>query len=264
MTCPDPLTAIRRILAAVLAVSIGVVAGCASVPLPSGSGPVMSKRPDHVAAFSLSQLGEPHPLEWQPWVFSRFNRRTDYRVVELDGARVLRAQADKAASGLLQEVDIDPHKTSFIKWRWNVPQLLIGADLTQKGSDDSPVRVIVSFDGDIEKLDVEDRAMAGMVKLVSGREMPYATLMYVWDNKLPVGTFLESPHSTRAKLIVVASGPSLLGKWAPYSRNLRADFKKAFGEEPGRITTVGVMTDTNATERAATAFYGDIVIVDAP
>jgi hypothetical protein len=142
--------------------------------------------------------------------------------------------------------------------------LLPNADLNRKGSDDSPVRVIVSFDGDLQKLDVEDRAMAGMVKMVSGRDMPYATLMYVWDNKMPVGTFLESPHSTRAKLIVVASGPSQLGKWVPYSRNLVADFRKAFGEAPGKIITVGVMTDTNATEADALAYYGDIVISAAP
>jgi hypothetical protein len=242
-----------------LAALLSLSAGCANKPAQP-----LNTRPDHVAAFSAAQLGEPHPLEWQPWVFSRFNRRTDYRVIEMDGGRVLRAQAEKSASGLLQDVSIDPRTQNHIHWRWNVPQLLPNADLNRKGSDDSPVRVIVSFDGDLQKLDVEDRAMAGMVKMVSGRDMPYATLMYVWDNKMPVGTFLESPHSTRAKLIVVASGPSQLGKWVPYSRNLVADFRKAFGEAPGKIITVGVMTDTNATEADALAYYGDIVISAAP
>jgi hypothetical protein len=232
-----------------------ILVGCSSTNVPR-----VAAKPDHVAAFSMSQLGEPHPLEWQPWVFSRFNRRTDYRVVELDGKRVLKAHAQTAASGLLQEVEIDPVVSRHLKWRWNVPKLLAEADLTKKGSDDSPVRLIVSFDGDLAKLDVEDRAMAGMVKIVSGREMPYATLMYVWDNKLPVGTFLESPHSPRVKLIVVASGPEMLGKWVGYSRNLVMDFKRAFGEMPGKIITVGVMTDTNATEQEATAYYGDIEI----
>lgn len=236
-------------------VALSLTAGCANKAASS-----LNTRPDHVAAFSMAQLGEPHPLEWQPWVFSKFNRRTNYRVIETDDGRVLRAQAEKSASGLLQEVNIDPRVSPHIRWRWNVPQLLPNADLNRKGSDDSPVRVIVSFEGDLQKLDVEDRAMASMAKLVSGRDMPYATLMYVWDNKMPVGTFLESPHSTRAKLIVVASGASQLGKWTPYSRNLVADFKKAFGESPGKIITVGVMTDTNATEADAIAYYGDIAI----
>ncbi len=229
--------------------------GCSSAPKPT-----VLKKPDHVAAFSTSQLGEPHPLEWQPWLFSRFNRRTDYRVLDLDGKRVLEAHAKTAASGILQEVDIDPVVSRHIKWSWKVPQLLPEADLTRKGSDDSPARLIVTFEGDIAKLDVEDRAMAGLVKMASGREMPYATLMYVWDNKLPVGTFLESPHSPRVKLIVVASGAERLGVWNSYSRNLLMDYKRAFGEAPGKITTVGLMTDTNATETNAVAYYGDIVI----
>ena len=193
-------------------------------------------------------------------MFSRFNRRTDYRVIEMDGRRVLRAQAQTAASGLLQEIEIDPLVSRHLKWHWSVPQLLPEADLSKKGSDDSPVRMIVSFDGDLAKLDVEDRAMAGMVKMVSGREMPYATLMYVWDNKLPIGTFLDSPHSSRVKLIVVERGSDRLGKWVSYSRNWVADFKRAFGEMPEKIITVGVMTDTNATEKDATAYYGDIEI----
>jgi hypothetical protein len=240
---------------AFLLCAAALLAGCSSA-----STTRLGAKPDRVAAFSLSQLGEPHPLEWQPWVFSRFNRRTDYRVIEMDGRRVLRAQAQTAASGLLQEIEIDPLVSRHLKWHWSVPQLLPEADLSKKGSDDSPVRMIVSFDGDLAKLDVEDRAMAGMVKMVSGREMPYATLMYVWDNKLPIGTFLDSPHSSRVKLIVVESGSDRLGKWVSYSRNLVADFKRAFGEMPEKIITVGVMTDTNATEKDATAYYGDIEI----
>ena len=245
----------RRRSVAFLLCAAALLAGCSSA-----STTRLGAKPDRVAAFSLSQLGEPHPLEWQPWVFSRFNRRTDYRVIEMDGRRVLRAQAQTAASGLLQEIDIDPLVSRHLKWHWSVPQLLPEADLSKKGSDDSPVRMIVSFDGDLAKLDVEDRAMAGMVKMVSGREMPYATLMYVWDNKLPIGTFLDSPHSSRVKLIVVESGSDRLGKWVSYSRNLVADFKRAFGEMPEKIITVGVMTDTNATEKDATAYYGDIEI----
>ncbi|MFN5542549.1 MAG: DUF3047 domain-containing protein [Betaproteobacteria bacterium] len=245
----------RRRSVAFLLCAAALLAGCSSA-----STTRLGAKPDRVAAFSLSQLGEPHPLEWQPWVFSRFNRRTDYRVIEMDGRRVLRAHAQTAASGLLQEIEIDPLVSRHLKWHWSVPQLLPEADLSKKGSDDSPVRMIVSFDGDLAKLDVEDRAMAGMVKMVSGREMPYATLMYVWDNKLPIGTFLDSPHSSRVKLIVVESGSDRLGKWVSYSRNLVADFKRAFGEMPEKIITVGVMTDTNATEKDVTAYYGDIEI----
>ncbi len=236
------------------------VTGCSTV----SKNVVDVSKSSQVAPFSTLQLGEPHPLSWQPWIISRFNRRTDYRVVELDGQRVLRAHSDKAASGLLQDVAIDPVESPNLSWRWQVKHILPGADLNRRGSDDSPVRVIVSFDGDHDKFDVEDRAAARLVKLFSGRDMPYATLMYVWDNKLPVGTMLDNAHSGRAKMIVVESGATRTGQWLNFSRNVVNDFKRAFGEAPGRVISVGVMTDSNTTESEAIAYYGDIVLQELP
>ena len=43
------------------------------------------------------------------------------------------------------------------------------------------------------------------------------------------------------------------------SRNLRADFKTAFGEEPGKLIAYGVMSDTDNTGASIEAWYGDIV-----
>ena len=37
------------------------------------------------------------------------------------------------------------------------------------------------------------------------------------------------------------------------------DYRRAFGEEPGRITSVAVMTDTDNTGESALAYFGDIV-----
>ncbi len=236
--------------------AVATLVGCASAPSQMND----VRLSNQVAPFSTLQLGEPLSLSWQPWILSRFNRRTDYRVVDQDGMRVLRAHSDKAASGLLQDVVIDPITSPNLLWRWNVERLLPGANLTRRGSDDSPVRVIVSFDGDMGKLDVEDRAAAGMVKMFSGRDMPYATLMYVWDNDLPVDTLLDNAHSGRAKMIVVESGGKRTGQWLDFRRNVVNDFKRAFGEAPGRVISVGVMTDSNTTETETIAYYGDIVL----
>ena len=185
-------------------------------------------------------------------------------MVELDGKNVLSASSDKAASGLLQEVSIDPTKTPFLRWRWKVPQILPGANLLERGADDSPARLIVSFDGDLEKLDVDDRATATMVKLFSGREMPYATLMYVWDNQLPPDSLIDNAYSTRAKMIVVETGAKRIGQWLDFRRDLINDFRRAFGEEPGKIISIGVMTDSNRTESQAIAYYGDIFLNNKP
>jgi len=42
------------------------------------------------------------------------------------------------------------------------------------------------------------------------------------------------------------------------SRNVHDDFVRAFGEEPGMLTAVGVMTDTDNADGYAEAWYGDI------
>jgi Protein of unknown function (DUF3047) len=252
----QPCSSKQRFLITIVAIVVVLASvGCASVPRATVT------KQSQISAFSAAtDIATTPQSAWQPWIISRFNQRTQYQMVDDNGKQVLRAYSDKAASGLLQEVTIDPQSAPYLRWQWKVPKLLLGADLSVRGMDDSPVRVIVSFDGDHEKLDVEDRAIGDMVKLFSGRAMPYASIMYVWDNKLAVNTMLDNAYSSRAKMIVVESGDSRAGKWLNFSRNIVNDFKRAFGELPGQIISIAVMTDSNRTETEAIAYYGDIVL----
>lgn len=244
---------LRSALAGVLAASL--LSGCSLLP----SRPAF-ERPDAVSLFSQATPGEPHPLTWQPMIITRFNKLTEYTIVDHDGERVLRARAAKSASGLVQDVAIDPQRYAIVSWRWKAMNALPEANLARAGMDDSPARLIVGFDGPLEKLDIEDRAMASMVKLISGREMPYASLIYAWDGKLRPGTVIDNPHSSRAKIIIVESGEANVGQWRSFRRNIVEDFRRAFGEAPGKIISVAVGTDTNRTESDAVTYYGDIRI----
>ncbi len=235
------------------------LAGCASVPVNDTAEP----RGNRVSSFSSPPAANGLPGGWQDWIMSRLLKKTEYKVVHENGAHVLEARSESAASGLLQEVSIDPTLQSTISWRWKAPQLIAAADNSRGGTDDSPVRIVIAFDGDKKKFDFEDRAMADMVRLFSGREMPYATIMYIWENKLPVGTVLENAHSGRAKMIVAESGDARIGQWLTMTRNVVDDYRQAYGEEPGKIISVGVMTDTNRTGSKVTAYYGDILFSEA-
>jgi hypothetical protein len=73
-----------------------------------------------------------------------------------------------------------------------------------------------------------------------------------------VGTVIEHPYTRRVRMLVVASGPGGVGKWQSLSRNVLDDFRRAFGEEPGDLTGVGVLTDTDNTGGSVEAWYGDI------
>lgn len=240
---------------------------CSAIVLLSGCAEIMTSRTpvtdtrgslSAVQPFSLTAVGETAPSGWQPWILSRFLASTQYGIVDHEGERVLAAKANVSASGLLQPLAFAAEDYPFINWRWKVPQLIVGADNASRVGDDSPVRVIVAFDGDKSKLDFEDQAFDRTVKLFSGRDMPYATIQYIWENQLPPETVLENARTSRSKMLVVESGPGHLGQWLTFRRDMRVDFQRLFGEPPGAIIFVGIMTDTNATRTQATAYYGDI------
>lgn len=47
-------------------------------------------------------------------------------------------------------------------------------------------------------------------------------------------------------------------------RNVAEDFRRAFGEEPGPITRIGIMTDTDNTASETVAWYGDMEFLSQP
>jgi Protein of unknown function (DUF3047) len=235
-----------------------LTSGCAT----KSQAPVGMKT---VSAFSSAVPNGALPSGWGLRKLSRFKKDTAYRLVsDAAGLTVIEARADQSASGLAKTLDIDPAAMPWIHWRWQVPRLLDSADNTQRDAEDSPVRVIVTFEGDMNKLDIEERALAARVKAITGQVMPYATLMYIWENKAKLNDVIESPHTSRVKMIVAETGNARSGSWLEYERNIVRDFEKAFGEKPGRILSLGIMTDTDNTGETTTAFYGDIRFTNAP
>ena len=100
--------------------------------------------------------------------------------------------------------------------------------------------------------------------MLTGQELPYATLMYVWENRFGPETLLHSAFTGQVKMIVVGTGWDRIGTWKTFQRNYVDDYRRAFGAEPGRLVGVGIMTDTDNTGEAVEAFYGDIVLKPAP
>jgi hypothetical protein len=65
-------------------------------------------------------------------------------------------------------------------------------------------------------------------------------------------------------MIVVASGTRGLGQWVTVRRDLLEDYRRAFGEDPWDVVAIGVMTDSDNTRGSARAYYGDIILYEAP
>lgn len=243
-----------RVLLRTLAfVASGVLAGCAALqPAPPPRA--------EIAAFSSNSAGAQLPRYWTPLLISRAKAPTAYRLVfdESAGAVVVHARAQRSATGLKQPLDIDPAAKPQVAWRWRVESLIAGADNLDRHAEDSPVRLLLFFDGDKRKLPPRDQVALEMAEMVSGQPVPYATLVYLWENRQPVGTVIDSAHTGRIKMVVAGSGSDRLGQWKHFERDYIADFERAFGERPGRLIGIGIMTDTDNTGEEIEAFYGDI------
>lgn len=240
----------------IAALAAALLGGCAAVP-----DAVMLP---YVSSFSGARPGEELPGGWKPWTLSRLKRPTQYRLVDEAGRTVVKASADASASGLIHRLDVRADSHPFLTWRWKVAQLIPGADNTRKQAEDSPVRVVVTFDGDLDKLSLDDRLFFDNIRLLTGQQMPYATLMYIWENRAPAGTVIPNRHTTRVRMIVAESGRDKVGTWQAVTRDVREDYRRVFGEEPGRITAIGIMTDTDNTGANVHAYYGDIAFHRAP
>jgi hypothetical protein len=175
----------------------------------------------------------------------------------------LHAHAEAAASGLLHPVSFDIRSAPMLQWRWKISGLIPDADNRVASKEDSPARIILGFEGDKSKLTFREKTASVLAKTGTGRELPYAEIVYVWANKAPVGTIIPNPHTRRVEMVVAMSGPERVGEWVTLARNVYDDFKRAFGEEPGTLTDVGVLTDTDNTGATVDAWYGDIRFMPA-
>jgi hypothetical protein len=195
---------------------------------------------------------------WAPQPFSKLKRDTVYTVVKEDGRSVLRAVADRSASLYVSKLPRPIAAPQSIEWRWKTDGPVPGADNREKSREDAPLRVVVAFDGDPSTLPEPERERFEKARKLSGRAPPYATLMYVWSDKVPPETVIPSAYTGRLQMLVAAPAAEAVNAWQTVRRDLVADYRRAFGGEPGRVVAVGVMTDTDNTRTKAEGRYADI------
>jgi hypothetical protein len=198
---------------------------------------------------------------WKHLPLSKLKRDTVYTPVQ-DGNRtgVLRASADRSASMFVALLKSPMQTPMTLSWDWKTPALVPGADNRDKAREDAPLRVLVAFDGDTSTLPAEEQTRFKRAKNLAGREPPYAVLMYIWSDQVPVGSIIPSSHTSQVKMLAVASGRSGLGSWQTVQRNVAEDYRRAFGADPGPVLGVAVMTDTDNTGTKAVGEYAGLRI----
>lgn len=259
----------RRVRTAVVAGLLA--AGLVAMPVSAAKRTQRSEQPPKPAQpmlrptpFSSGPLAGTAPPGWALQTVPKVERQTFYDLVLDNGTIVLRARADGSASSLRHGLFADPANTPTIRWRWRTQRVLEGADMTRKDSDDYAARLCVFFDRDPESLPLKERTRLKFDRARQGKQVPSAALCYVWDNRHPVGTIMDSPQTPLMALVVASSGSAQVGRWQSLQRDVIDDYRRAFNVAPPRIIGVSVGVDTDQTGESTTTWFGDIEFVGGP
>ena len=235
--------------AAVALTLLMALAGHASaegtMPLPFGPAASQPRAPWHVTGL---------PNQTKPF--------TTFSVVELDGRKALRIEAELSYGNLAYPLQFTTTPAT-LAWQWRADELIDAVDLHTRAGDDVAVKVCVMFDMPLEKVPFVERQLLRVARGKTNEPVPGATVCYVWDRHLPVGTALDNAFTRRIRYKVLQSGTAHLHHWMSERRNIAADFTELFGAESSEVPPViGVLVgaDADNTKGHSLAHVADVVI----
>jgi len=209
------------------------VAGLA-LALTLGAGPSRAVRVDDWAS---RQAG---PLElggaWRTYPFYERPAFTQPPAVVVDGGRpALRLSTDNESMRLGRALKVDLRQTPRLVWEWKALVLPERGDVRNRRLNDQAARLMVVFEG-----------MRGIA--------------YVWDTSAPVGAETQPDllEIFQRVLIVVRSGASGVGQWHRQTRDVHADYRRVFGEEPRATNFIGLESHSNDTRSQSAALFGAV------
>lgn len=228
-------------------------------PWTDASGAVILANDAAINASTYESATGPRasPAPWSHFPFPG-KAATYYRYDYEEGRDAMLALSTSSSSLLRREFRLSPAALGLVNFSWKVPELLKYCGLAESADDDSPVRIILTFAGDRTKFSAKNAILSELTQLLLGEPLPYATLGYLWSAQLPLESVVMSPRTDRVRSIVVESGRQHLGQWQDYERNIRADYEKAYGEAPGALLRIAIMTDNDNDCSQVSAWYGPL------
>ena len=198
-----------------------------------------------IAAFPAS--GDVPPAPWRVAGLPRQKKPfTRFALVDIDGRRALRVQADESYGNLVHPLAL-AQPAVHLAWQWRVDQLLADANLREKNGDDTALRVCVFFDLPIERVPFFERQLLRLARTQTPEPLPGATICYVWDARLAEGTAIDNAFTRRVRYLVLQTGPAQPHQWATERRDVAADFMLLFGTESPQVPPiVGVAIGADA------------------
>lgn len=215
-------------------------------------------------AFSSTAANGPF-VGWRPAGLPKQTLpETQFDLVSLEGRQVLRVRTEASYGTLVHDRQgerLGPE--ALLRWSWRLERGLPNSDLSRREGDDSALKVCALFDMPLDGMSFVERSKLRLARALSGEFLPGATLCYVWDRLLPVGSALANAHSERVRFLVLSSGPARPGQWQQFERRLAADFMAAFGHETRSLPPLIALligADADNSKGSSLAYVGDLVL----
>ena len=178
------------------------------------------------------------PTDWQVKVN---HGRPVFEVCQDDSGPCLHLKSTAASFGLERKVDVYPAQMPYLTWRWKVTQLPAGGDFRKTTTDDQAAQILVAFDDN-------------------------RVLTYIWDTTAPRGTAAPSSPFPFVHIfaVVCESGTGDANRWVPESRNVAADFQRAFGRPAPRVKGLRLQINSQHTGTVAESYFGEVAFRSTP
>lgn len=185
---------------------------------------------------------------------------TQFTAVPLQGRDAVRLDATASYGNLVQDLP-GLAAPALLSWSWRVDEANPQVNLATKAGDDSPAKVCLAFELPLASMPFVERQLLRMARGRSGENLPAATLCWVWAAAESVGAVLPNAYTRRLRYIVLRNQATPLGRWMDETRDVAADFARAFGDEsatPPPLAALIVGADADNTAAQTRAFVADL------
>ena len=174
------------------------------------------------------------------WMINVHHGKPDVSVCD-DGPSCLHFRSVRSSFALEHSLDVDPGQMPWLTWRWKVVRLPEGGDFRRASTDDQAAQVLVAFD---------DKRV----------------LTYIWDTSAPKGVMQSASHIPLVRIyaVVCQSGSGESNKWLTESRNVAADYERAYGKPAPRVKGVRLQINSQHTGSTAESYFGEVAFRSTP
>jgi len=175
------------------------------------------------------------------WTIKVNHGKPDVSVCGANDSPCVHLKSVKASFSLERGVDVNPSETPFLSWNWKVAKLPEGGDFRRSSTDDQAAQVLVAF---------ADRRV----------------LSYIWDTSAPKGAAqnTSSIPLVHVYAVVCRSGAAEVNSWVSESRNVAADYARAYGRPAPRVKGLRLQINSQHTGTVAESYFGEVAFRSSP